>query len=73
LNRLGRAIEESKPVNIVSACDALLAAYADYQTEAPGRSRQAKPSFDRNAGMFSLQEGTDIFTAIRVKVLFLAS
>lgn len=69
LDRLGRAVVEEKPANIVSACDALLTAYADYQVEDPRRSRQAKPSFDRNARMFSLREGMDIFTDIKAKVL----
>lgn len=69
LNLLGLAIFESNQVNILSACDDLIAAYEQYQVINPHFSRQAKPSFDRNADMFALRDGIDIFKDIRIKLL----
>ena len=71
-DRLGRAILEKNPTNIVSACDSLLTSYESYQVLNPiYGDRNAKPSFDRNANMFSLNEGIDIFTDIKAKVFHL--
>ncbi len=69
---LGRAIQGGNPANIVAACDMLLKAYEGYQVENPRFTRQAKPTFDRNADRVSLHEAMAIFTDIRAKVLPLA-
>ena len=66
---LGNAILAGIPENIIVACDSLLRAFHSYQEVIPGSTRQAKPTFERNAHLVNLKEAMAIFTNIRVKVL----
>lgn len=66
---LGNAILAGIPQNIIVACDSLLKTFHSYQEVFPGSTRQAKPTFERNAHRVELKEAMAIFTDIRVKVL----
>lgn len=69
LDTLAHAILKNRQDGIVSVCDTLIKAYEDYQVINPCYTRHAKACFERNQGIFSLQQGIDIFKGIRAKVV----
>jgi hypothetical protein len=66
---LGIAVQEGNPANIISACDMLSRSYKGYQEMHPNSTRQAKPTFERNANRVNLNEAIAIFEQIRVKAV----
>lgn len=70
--RLGRAVQEGRPGQIILVCDDLLLIYKGYQQENKRFSRQAKPTFDRNSKLFSLDVAIAVFVEIKNKVLPMA-
>lgn len=66
---LGRAILAGRPANILFACDTLLKTYQGYQEVFPGSTRQARPTFERNAHRVELKEAMEIFSGVREKIL----
>lgn len=67
--RLGLDILRREPNTIAQTCDALIKVYEDYEREDPRFSRQSKPTFERNAHLFSLDEAKDLFRDIQRKVI----
>ena len=65
---LGKAVQAGDSENIMFACDALLKMYRGYQEIRPNSSRQALPTFERNAKRVNLNEAIATFTDIRIKV-----
>lgn len=63
---LGDAVSGGNVEQINFACDMLTNAYRDYSIDSQNY-RLSRPSFERNANRFSLQEGIEIFEAIRRK------
>lgn len=68
-DQLGNAVLGGVPTNIVFACDSLLKSFQGYQEVFPGSTRQAKPTFERNARRVDLRDAMAIFSDIRAKVL----
>jgi hypothetical protein len=69
-DRLGSAVLQGVPANIVTACDSLLETYGTYQfQDSRFGLRQGKATFDRNAHLVSLPEAVDVFKHIRAKAL----
>lgn len=66
---LGNAILGGTPGNILFACDSLLRSFQGYQEVFPESTRQAKPTFERNAQRIQLKDAMAIFIDIRAKVL----
>lgn len=66
---LGTAVQEGNPANIISACDMLSRSYKSYQEIHPHSTRQAKPTFERNADRVNLNEAIAIFEQIRLKTV----
>jgi hypothetical protein len=65
---LSNAILNNNVEQIVFACDDLKRSYEGYLIDKTDW-RPSRASFERHAGLFSLQEGIDIFESIRQKVL----
>jgi hypothetical protein len=66
---LGTAVQGGNPDNIIFACDMLSRSYKAYQEVFPNSTRQAKPTFERNANRVSLNEAIAIFEQIRLKAI----
>ncbi|WP_321944471.1 hypothetical protein [Paraburkholderia tropica] len=67
-SRIGSAIQDGIPAQIVSAADGVLQAFADYDTERPEYGqRQPKPTFDIWARMLSLADAREAIAGIRNK------
>lgn len=64
---LGRAVLDGSPPNIILACDTLSRSFRGYQEIHPNSTRQAKPTFDRNAKRIDLNEAIAVFEEIRSK------
>lgn len=63
---LGEAVSGGDVEQINFACDMLINAYRNYSVDKE-YYRPSRPSFERNANRFLLQEGIEIFEAIRRK------
>lgn len=71
-SRIGDAIHGGIPAYIVDAADAVLLAFADYDTERPELgSRQPKPTFDTWAHAVRLDDAREAITDIRKKAVAL--
>lgn len=67
-SRLGFALEEGDPANIVAICDDLLNNFTDYETERPEYGeRQAKPTFELWKSLVNLKHAREALTGIRSK------
>lgn len=64
---LGTAVQGGDPTNIIFACDMLSRSYKSYQEIHPHSTRQAKPTFERNASRVNLNEAVAIFEQIKLK------
>lgn len=65
---LGAYIGHGSAEQIVHACDGLIATYRGYRAGDP-KSQKASDCFERHAQRFSIDDGIEIFVAIRNKVL----
>lgn len=65
LGILADAIRAANPATIDFACDGLISSYERYMTDSTGKN--SKATFDRNLDRLNLNEGLDIFRAIRDK------
>lgn len=63
---LGETVSGGNVVQINFACDMLIKSYRSYSVDNKNY-RPSRLSFERNANRFSLQEGIEIFEAIRRK------
>ena len=64
-DRLARAVKHQSRLDIETACDSLISMYASYGNDDTGNKSEPKHTFERHSHLVCLEEGIDIFQAIK--------